>query len=96
VHFTSGFSCERRPSKHQQLGRKGHRVVVFFVRLFQWGDQKVVQLVQRYQPPAFALSRSTDSKVIGQQATAEAALSLMADVLMGGILSMSLVTWNQA
>jgi len=41
-------------------------------------------LVQRYQLPAFALSGSTDSKVIDQQATAEAALSLMADVLMGG------------
>jgi len=41
-------------------------------------------LVQRYQLPAFALSGSTDSKVIDQQAAAEAALSLMADVLMGG------------
>jgi hypothetical protein len=40
---------------------------------------------------------STDSKVIDQQATAEAALSLMADVLKGGgILSMTLVIWNQA
>lgn len=41
-------------------------------------------LARRYQLPSFALSGSTDSKLDDQQASAEAALTLMADVFMGG------------
>lgn len=41
-------------------------------------------MVQRYRLPAFALSGATDAKVLDQQAAAEAALCLMADVLIGG------------
>ena len=39
---------------------------------------------QRYGLPTLALSGGSDSKVVDQQAAAEAALTILADVLMGG------------
>jgi trimethylamine--corrinoid protein Co-methyltransferase len=39
---------------------------------------------QRYNLPAFSLAGGSDSKVVDQQAAAEAALTIFADVLMGG------------
>lgn len=39
---------------------------------------------QRYGLPTLALAGATDSKVVDQQAAAEAALTMLADVLMGG------------
>jgi len=41
---------------------------------------------QRYGLPTLALAGATDSKVVDQQAAAEAALTLLADVLTGGNL----------
>ncbi len=41
-------------------------------------------VVQRYGVPSFALAGGSDSKVVDQQAAAEAALTILADVLMGG------------
>jgi trimethylamine--corrinoid protein Co-methyltransferase len=39
---------------------------------------------QRYNLPTFSLAGGSDSKVVDQQAAAEAALTILADVLMGG------------
>ena len=39
---------------------------------------------QRYGLPTLALAGGSDSKVVDQQAAAEAALTILADVLMGG------------
>jgi trimethylamine--corrinoid protein Co-methyltransferase len=39
---------------------------------------------QRYGIPSFSLAGGSDSKVVDQQAAAEAALTILADVLMGG------------
>jgi trimethylamine--corrinoid protein Co-methyltransferase len=41
---------------------------------------------QRYGLPTLSLAGATDSKVVDQQAAAEAALTLLADVFMGGNL----------
>jgi trimethylamine--corrinoid protein Co-methyltransferase len=41
-------------------------------------------LSQRYNLPTLSLAGGSDSKVIDQQAAAEAALTILADVLMGG------------
>lgn len=41
-------------------------------------------VVQRYGVPSFALAGGSDAKVVDQQAAAEAALTILADVLMGG------------
>jgi trimethylamine--corrinoid protein Co-methyltransferase len=41
-------------------------------------------LAQMYQLPAFGLGGASDSKVVDQQAAAEAALSLLAETLVGG------------
>ena len=39
---------------------------------------------QRYHLPTFALSGGSDSKLVDQQAAAEAGMTILADVLMGG------------
>ena len=39
---------------------------------------------QRYNLPTFSLAGGSDSKVVDQQAAAEAALTILSDVLMGG------------
>jgi trimethylamine:corrinoid methyltransferase-like protein len=39
---------------------------------------------QRYNLPTFSLAGGSDSKLVDQQAAAEAALTTLADVLMGG------------
>jgi len=39
---------------------------------------------QRYNLPTFALAGGSDSKLVDQQAAAEAAMTILADVLMGG------------
>lgn len=39
---------------------------------------------QRYNLPTFSLAGGSDSKIVDQQAAAEAALTIFADVLMGG------------
>ncbi|MBT3390399.1 MAG: trimethylamine methyltransferase [Chloroflexi bacterium] len=41
-------------------------------------------LSQRYSLPTFSLAGGSDSKVVDQQAAAEAALTIFADVLLGG------------
>lgn len=41
-------------------------------------------VVQRYGVPSFALAGGSDSKIVDQQAAAEAALTILADVIMGG------------
>jgi len=41
-------------------------------------------VAQRYGIPSFSLAGGSDSKVVDQQAAAEAALTILADVLMGG------------
>ncbi len=41
-------------------------------------------IAQRYGIPTFSLAGASDAKVVDQQAAAEAALTIMADVLMGG------------
>jgi trimethylamine--corrinoid protein Co-methyltransferase len=56
-----------------------------FVSPYAYVERGIIRSVaQRYGLPTFALSGCSDSKVIDQQAAAEAALTLMADVLMGG------------
>jgi len=44
----------------------------------------ICSVSQRYGLPTLALAGATDSKVVDQQAAAEAALTMLADVLMGG------------
>ena len=41
-------------------------------------------IAQRYGIPTFSLAGASDLKIVDQQAAAEAALTIMADVLMGG------------
>jgi trimethylamine--corrinoid protein Co-methyltransferase len=41
-------------------------------------------VAQRYGVPTFSLAGASDSKVVDQQAAAEAALTILVDVLMGG------------
>ncbi|MCI0519146.1 MAG: trimethylamine methyltransferase family protein, partial [Chloroflexi bacterium] len=54
---------------------------------YAYAERGVIRSVaQRYGLPAFALAGVTDAKLVDQQAAAEAALTLMAEVLMGGNL----------
>jgi trimethylamine--corrinoid protein Co-methyltransferase len=56
-----------------------------FVSPYAYAERGIIRSVaQRYGLPTFALSGCTDAKLVDQQAAAEAALTLMADVLMGG------------
>lgn len=56
-----------------------------FVSPYAYTERGIIRSVsQRYRLPTFALSGCSDSKLVDQQAAAEAALTLMADVLMGG------------
>ena len=41
-------------------------------------------MAQMYQLPAFGLGGASDSKLVDQQAAAEAALTLLAETLVGG------------
>ncbi|HEY5671147.1 MAG TPA: trimethylamine methyltransferase family protein [Anaerolineales bacterium] len=52
---------------------------------YAYAERGIIRSVsQRYGLPTFALSGCSDSKVVDQQAAAEAALTMMAEVLMGG------------
>jgi trimethylamine--corrinoid protein Co-methyltransferase len=52
---------------------------------YAYAERGIIRSVtQSYGLPTFALSSATDSKLVDQQAAAEAGLCLMADVLMGG------------
>ena len=56
-----------------------------FVSPYAYAERGIIRSVsQHYGLPTFSLSGCTDSKVVDQQAAAEAALTLMAEVLMGG------------
>jgi trimethylamine--corrinoid protein Co-methyltransferase len=56
-----------------------------FVSPYSYAERGIIRSVsQRYGLPTFSLSGCSDSKSVDQQAAAEAALTLMADVLMGG------------
>jgi trimethylamine--corrinoid protein Co-methyltransferase len=56
-----------------------------FVSPYAYAERGIIRSIsQRYGLPTFALSGCSDSKLVDQQATAEAALTLMAEVLMGG------------
>jgi trimethylamine--corrinoid protein Co-methyltransferase len=56
-----------------------------FVSPYAYPERGIIRsMAQRYNLPTFSLSGCTDSKVVDQQAAAEAALTMMADVLMGG------------
>jgi len=52
---------------------------------YAYPERGIIRSVsQRYGLPSFALSGGSDAKVVDQQAGAEAAFTLLADVLMGG------------
>ncbi len=52
---------------------------------YAYAERGIIRSVsQRYGLPTFSLSGCSDSKVVDQQAAAEAALTMMAEVLMGG------------
>jgi trimethylamine--corrinoid protein Co-methyltransferase len=54
---------------------------------YAYAERGIIRsLAQRYGLPSFALSGATDAKSVDQQAAAEAALTLMAEVLLGGNL----------
>ena len=54
---------------------------------YAYAERGVMRSMARfYGLPAFALAGATDAKLLDQQSTAEAALSLLADVMMGGNL----------
>jgi len=56
-----------------------------FVSPYAYAERGIIRSVsQRYGLPTFSLSGCSDSKVVDQQAAAEAALTMMAEVLMGG------------
>jgi trimethylamine--corrinoid protein Co-methyltransferase len=56
-----------------------------FVSPYAYAERGIIRSVaQRYGLPTFSLSGCSDSKVVDQQAAAEAALTIMAEVLMGG------------
>ena len=56
-----------------------------FVSPYAYAERGIIRSVsQRYGLPTFSLSGCTDSKLVDQQAAAEAALTLMAEILMGG------------
>lgn len=52
---------------------------------YAYPERGIIRSVaQRYGLPTLALAGATDSKVVDQQAAAEAALTMLADVFMGG------------
>jgi trimethylamine--corrinoid protein Co-methyltransferase len=56
-----------------------------FASPYAYAERGIMRSVtQRYGLPTFSLSGCTEAKVVDQQAAAEAALTMMADVLMGG------------
>jgi trimethylamine--corrinoid protein Co-methyltransferase len=58
-----------------------------FVSPYAYPERGIIRsLAQRYGLPSLALSGASDSKLEDQQASAEAALTLMADVFFGGNL----------
>lgn len=54
---------------------------------YAYPERGIIQAMgKRFNMPTFSLAGGTDSKVVDQQAAAEAALTLLADTLMGGNL----------
>ena len=54
---------------------------------YAYAERGIMRSMARfYGLPAFALAGASDAKLLDQQSTAEAALSLLADVMMGGNL----------
>ncbi len=52
---------------------------------YAYPERGIMRAMARYYNlPAFALAGGTDAKIVDQQAAAEAALTLLADVMMGG------------